>query len=285
MTIGEALREEREQLKCTQKQMVEGTDISVSHYSKIENNLQDIKAKDLFSLLNARKIDVNSFKEKIINQKNEDLSQLADQLTKAFYKPDVELAKQVKEKIDNFSNAEELQIRAELVVAVLTHHLEKTRQELSSKLVDYFERDTTWMDDPDMLRIIGNSTRVIDFNLLATLMDKLLIKYDDIDKFSLDTQKRIGNIFINYLHVLYDYHAERMAQKYIKFLRGLPGILELILDKLMGDYYDAVFSKNKDELARVLRVLKRVVPKIVEGLPKKIVSIWKTNSRFGKGSI
>lgn len=47
------------------------------------------------------------------------------------------------------------------------------------------------MDDPDMLRIIGNSTRVIDFNFLATLMNKLLVKYQKIDQYPLDTQKRI----------------------------------------------------------------------------------------------
>lgn len=249
--------------------MVEGTSISVSHYSKIENDIQDIKAKDLFELLDARKIDVNNFRKKIIDKKRNSLNELADQLTKAFYKPDIKLAKAVKEQLADFSDAEELQIRAELVVAVLTNNLKETKQELSAKLINYFERDATWMDDPDMLRIIGNSTRVIDFNFLATLMNKLLVKYQKIDQYPLDTQKRIGNIFVNYLHGLYDYRAKRMARKYINFLQNLPGIPELTLDKLMGDYYDAVFFKNEKELAQTLSVLKRVVPKIVSGLPEK----------------
>ena len=269
MTIGDALRKERENLDLTQKEMVEGTSISVSHYFKIENDIQDIKAKDLFELLDARKIDVNNFRKKIIDKKRNSLNELADQLTKAFYKPDIKLAKAVKEQLADFSDAEELQIRAELVVAVLTNNLKETKQELSAKLINYFERDATWMDDPDMLRIIGNSTRVIDFNFLATLMNKLLVKYQKIDQYPLDTQKRIGNIFVNYLHVLYDYRAKRMARKYINFSQNLPGIPELTLDKLMGDYYDAVFFKNEKELAQTLSVLKRVVPKIVSGLPEK----------------
>lgn len=224
--------------------MVEGTSISVSHYSKIENDIQDIKAKDLFELLDARKIDVNNFRKKIIDKKRNSLNELADQLTKAFYKPDIKLAKAVKEQLADFSDAEELQIRAELVVAVLTNNLKETKQELSAKLINYFERD-------------------------ATLMNKLLVKYQKIDQYPLDTQKRIGNIFVNYLHVLYDYRAKRMARKYINFLQNLPGIPELTLDKLMGDYYDAVFFKNEKELAQTLSVLKRVVPKIVSGLPEK----------------
>lgn len=64
------------------------------------------------------------------------------------------MAKAVKEQLADFSDAEELQIRAELVVAVLTNNLKETKQELSAKLINYFERDATWMDDPDMLRII-----------------------------------------------------------------------------------------------------------------------------------
>ena len=86
------------------------------------------------------------------------------------------------------------------------------------------------------------------------------MKYQKIDQYPLDTQKRIGNIFVNYLHVLYDYRAKRMARKYINFLQNLPGIPELTLDKLMGDYYDAVFFKNEKELAQTFKRIKTSCP-------------------------
>lgn len=269
MTIGEALRAERNNLHYKQKQMVANTSISVSHYSKIENGMQEIKAKDLFELLDARQIDIVNFKNKLTNVKKENITKLADQLTKAFYKPDIVLAKKVRNQIDMFSNEEELQIRAELVVAVLTNDLQKSKKKLSSKLVHYFESNQNWVSNQDMLRIIGNSTRVIDFNLLATLMDKLFIKYKNINQYPLDVQKRVSNIFINYLHVLYDYQAKIVAQKYIIFLKELPGIPELIFGKLIGNYYDAVFSEDKNEIKKVTSILNELIPKVLNGLPEK----------------
>ena len=45
-----------------------------------------------------------------------------------------------------------------------------------------------------------------------------------------------------------------MARKYINFLQNLPGIPELTLDKLMGDYYDAVFSRMKRNWHKLKRI-------------------------------
>ncbi|GAA2861564.1 helix-turn-helix domain-containing protein [Lactobacillus intestinalis] len=269
MTIGEALRKERENLHYTQTQMIENTSISLSHYSKIENDTQDIKAKDLFQLLTARKIDINEFSKEVMDNMEKSLENLSDELIKAFYRRDIKLAEQIKMSIDKFSNADELQIRSELVVAVLTNTINYTKKKLSNRLTRYFQKNNNWLTDADMLRIVGNSTRIIDFNLLAVLMDKLLEKYKKIETFPLDTQKRIGNIFINYLHVLYDYGAVRTAQKYVIFLEHLPEIPELVFCKLIGYYYDALFSGDDKRLKEISSVLKILTPKILSGLPKK----------------
>ncbi len=269
MTIGEALKEERVKvLHYTQRQMIKGTSISISHYSKIENNIQEIKAVDLFNLLNERNIDFVSFKKRLEdNSEKSNFASLADELTFAFYKPDLNKAKQVKKEIDKLNDAEELKIRAELVVAVLSNNLDNEKGKLSEHLVTYFSNNNQWTENADMLRIIGNSTRIIDFNTLNTLMDKIFNHYIDVDSFSLETQKRIGNIFANYLHVLYDYKASMMAKKYVSFLKNLPEIPELVLDKLMGYYYEATFNHDAKELNEILKELNRVVPKVVKCLP------------------
>ena len=49
-TIGSLLKAERLKLRLTQKQMAAGV-ISTSFYSKVENDINDINAKDLISIL------------------------------------------------------------------------------------------------------------------------------------------------------------------------------------------------------------------------------------------
>ena len=141
MTIGEALRKERENLHYTQTQMIENISISLSHYSKIENDTQDIKAKDLFQLLTARKIDINEFSKEVMDNMEKSLENLSDELIKAFYRRDIKLAEQIKMSIDKFSNADELQIRSELVVAVLTNTINYTKKKLSNRLTRYFQKN------------------------------------------------------------------------------------------------------------------------------------------------
>ena len=59
-TIGSLLKAERLKLRLTQKQMAAGV-ISTSFYSKVENDINDINAKDLISILELNKVSVPKF--------------------------------------------------------------------------------------------------------------------------------------------------------------------------------------------------------------------------------
>lgn len=56
MTIGEALKRERESLGLTQEEMTKNI-IQKSHYSKIERNIEGISADSLFKILFAHHIE------------------------------------------------------------------------------------------------------------------------------------------------------------------------------------------------------------------------------------
>lgn len=269
MTIGEALKEIRMSLHYTQRQMVEGTNISVSHYSKIESGTQEIKAIDLFKLLDKRRIDISTFKLKINKSKQNDLDVLSDELSKAFYKPDIEKLKKIKAKIDTYNDAEELQIRAEIAVAGLTNQINGIREKLSNRIIKYLVANRQWTQDPNMLRLIGNSIWIINVDSLNLIMMELFYAYQNIENKSLETQKRIASIYVNYFHVLYKYHEYELADKYIKMLKKLPPVPELTLFKIMTLYYEALFNGDKRKAKEIIDPLRYVVPKIVKYLPIK----------------
>ena len=64
MTIGEALKQERNKLSLTQSAMAADI-ISPSFYSKVENNLHEINVNDLLAILNVHSIDISAFFRKI----------------------------------------------------------------------------------------------------------------------------------------------------------------------------------------------------------------------------
>lgn len=269
MTIGEALKELRQSMHYTQAQMVEGTYLSVSHYSKIENGYQEIKAIDLFDLLDKRQIDVNRFKAKISGDRQDDMAILSDKLVKAFYKPDIEELKKIKNEIDKYHDAEELQIRAEIAVAGLTNQIDGVKAQLNERIMKFLLSDRHWSHDQKMLSLIGNSIWVININSLNLIMTKILNEYKDIKKYSLDVQKRIASIYINYLHVLFNYKKHDLAKKYINELLKLSSVPELTLFKMLTLYYQALFADDEVRAKEIISPLKCVVPKIIKYLPVK----------------
>lgn len=59
MDIGTALRHLRDDLGLTQKQMIQGTKITVSHYSKLEKGQNRIFIENLVEILKQRNISLS----------------------------------------------------------------------------------------------------------------------------------------------------------------------------------------------------------------------------------
>lgn len=85
-TIGSLLKAERLKLRLTQKQMAAGV-ISTSFYSKVENDINDINAKDLISILELNKISVPKFMSQVSIQqkKSESMASIEQRLYSAFF--------------------------------------------------------------------------------------------------------------------------------------------------------------------------------------------------------
>lgn len=268
MNVGQALRNIRQSLNYTQKQMVAGTSITVSHYSKIENSKEKLQVCDLFEILNARRIDIRCFKEIYdSNNKENDILFWEEELTKAFYSSDIDRAKKAQKYINKFNEADELKIRAKLVVASLEGNLLKKQDALSEDVLTFLGDNENWTENQDILKMIGNSMRVIKFETLKALMDQLFRRYKNLYDYPLDIQKRIGSIYVNYLHILYDEKQKELSCVYLQELDKLPDIPELAVWKLMKEYYYALLENNADEAKEILKIIKRITFKIGKGLP------------------
>lgn len=68
--IGKAMRALRVNLGLTQKQMVKGTKISITHYSKMEKGQNRIFVDDLIEILKARHISLSDFFSRYVDKSN-----------------------------------------------------------------------------------------------------------------------------------------------------------------------------------------------------------------------
>lgn len=74
MKINEAIRALRIELGLTQKEMIEKTNITLTHYSKMEKGQNRIFVEDLIKILEKRHVSVSYFFEKYFKDKEKKLA-------------------------------------------------------------------------------------------------------------------------------------------------------------------------------------------------------------------
>lgn len=149
------------------------------------------------------------------------------------------------------------------------HKIEEIKPQINKRIIKLLLTDKYWTRDQDMLRLIGNSIWIINTDSLNLIMNEILNEYSNIEEYSLNVQKRVASIYINYLHALYKYQNENIASKYLKWLTKLSAVPELTLFKMLTLYYEALFAKNNQKAKEIIKPLKMIVPKIIRYLPVK----------------
>lgn len=121
MDIGTALRHLRDDLGLTQKQMIQRTKITVSHYSKLEKGQNRIFIENLVEILKQRNISLSYFVDHYLNDENSEKEvNYSEILNIAFYEKDKIAAKEIKRQIfSDKSSSNELRDRATLIVDMI----------------------------------------------------------------------------------------------------------------------------------------------------------------------
>lgn len=248
VSIGDLLKDERISLNLSQKQMA-GNVISLAQYSRIERNEQQIKVDDLIKILLKHNINVESFFKKVLYvYKNTDASKekilLSQEIDHAFFKNDIHEAQKAKDQLAKFHNADDLYLKATIVLALLKGNMSELDENTKKKIRNYFLKTDNWTEDRFTLWLFSSSMNLFEFETLNLFMDDLLNKYHAIEKFPLEIQTQVSIACCSYLGICYKHKNKKLAERPLELLKNLPPLPELFMFRMANMYYTAKFNND-----------------------------------------
>lgn len=272
INIGHFLHKERINLNLTQTDFVANT-LSVSQYSRIENGEQDIKSEDLFNILWNNNININDFFTKISenNVSKYELRQvILEELAQAFYSKDIEKAREVEKQISKLDNNTALQLRATLIISILENKITSLSPQFKQDLSDELNKSDNWAHDKVFLQLFGSSMLIFSMERLNIYMKKLISVYQrNISEQSFIVQRRIAGICINYLNKCYQEKNYIYVNDTLQLLSSLSENPDLLMYKLLGLYFESLFTSNEQKQEEILHLLRQTGYKeFIQNLPK-----------------
>ena len=231
-TIGSLLKAERLKLRLTQKQMAAGV-ISTSFYSKVENDINDINAKDLISILELNKISVPKFMSQVSIQqkKSESMASIEQRLYSAFFSNDLKTVQKINDGLSQNPMVQDRQhnteILGKIIQAILTDSLKDLDETTKTSSRDILFSQDNW--NARTLALFANTIDLYEF-------DELCYRKNEIS----------------------------MMNRPLSYLNHLPLTPVFFFYRLLGKYYEALTSKSKEasknaeinEIRSVLKLMK-----------------------------
>lgn len=248
MRIGDALKAERERLNLTQKEMIAGTELSASNYSRIENAERKIDADDLYDLLAARHISPILFMKRYWGLQNDVVEMLRQKIVENFTSHDLDGAKETKAKIMALEDNQNLKYRAILIVAVLEKKVYEIDKSLKQEITDTLFNDDNWLDNISNLQLFADSMLIFEFHDLAIVMHTFLTRLKDLNEYDTDHQELISGICINYLENCYQNNSVEWAHESLQVVENMPVKPIMYFYKTLATYYFYLLTDQKDKV-------------------------------------
>lgn len=270
--IGKILKEERLKLKLTQSEFIQGV-LSVSQYSRIESCEQDIKASDLIKILTNNQIDLANFFDNIQSQiNNGELSNsyIFSQIVSGYYERDLPKLVKLQDEIKDKRIDKTLKLRLKIAIAILNNDVNQISAGTKKELLTELNKSDDWTEDKNFLQLFGNSMAIFSMENLNIYMRKILRTYvSTIDKRSVEMQKRIAGVCINYLTKSHMEKDTQMVAETLKLLSNLSENPELLMYKMLGLYYKDLFTGNREGLNKILSLLREAgYTDFIKNLPR-----------------
>lgn len=258
MKIGDALKAERERLKLTQKEMIAGTKLSLSNYSRIENNERKIDADDLYGLLSVHQISPISFMKRYWGLQNDVAEMLKEKIIENFTSHDLIGAKKTKAKIMALEDNQNLKYRAILIVAGIEKKVDQLDEKLKHNILNELFSGDDWQDNENNLRLFVDSMLLFEFHDLATVMHTFLTRLGPLEKYDTDKQELIAGICINYLENCYQNNSREWAKETLNIVLNMPVKPIMYFYKTLATYYFYLLTDQKDKVLQLRKVMEEV---------------------------
>lgn len=270
LNIGHILYRERKKRQLTQREFV-GEIVSVSQYSRVESGEQDLRASTFLKLLQYQHININNF---LNSESDTDTNSLEDkqlnELAIAFYNHDIDKVNKIKNKANNGYKNNVLLLDATLMESILENKLDQLDSDIKEKFSQRLSDADDWTTNKLFLQLFGSSMMIFNIERLNVYMSKILKVYiRKIDQCSFEIQRRIGAICVNYLGRIYQDKDTRLLNQTLKLLNKISPTPDLLMYRLLGKYFEALFNKNQMKVDSILDTLKLAgYEKFVVNLPK-----------------
>lgn len=258
MTIGEALKEEQKVLGLTSEEMAAGV-VSKSTYSKVVNGKSRLSSEYLFKILIAHNIDINEFFEKIKNTyipKNKlRENELSAEMGIAFNNHDISKAKSCLKKIQQLSTNKYLEWRAQIAVAMLTNTVDKLSDDFKDRIINEFNKQENWIKNGEALKLFSNVMIILPFEEVEMEMKLFFLKISKCLDLSENMKERYAILCCNYLVWRYKFFSVESKTNNIRntlnYLNNLPNMTKFETYKVIGNYFEKVFSGKLTQAKKI----------------------------------
>ena len=254
--IGKFLYQERKKRHLTQKKFLGGI-VSVSQYSRVESGEQDLRTSEFFKIVQLNHINITD----LLNPKDQrDSKELEDkklnELAVAFYERDLNKIKQIKEESKKNDGLTTLLLDATLMEKILENNLDDLDPKIIEKFSKKLDEAEDWTTDKVFLQLFGSSMMIFNMDRLNMYMKKIVKRYGNtINQYSFERQRRIGSICINYLGRSYKDNDRTQLSQVLLILYNMSAIPDLLMYKLLGQYFEALFTNDREKADELLKVL------------------------------
>lgn len=266
--IGKYLKLERRNKNLTQAEFLQGV-LSVSQYSRIENEEQDIKMGDFIRIMYLNKINFNNFFEYYLKEKelvdfnNDD--KILEKLAQFFYSRDLKKIKAIQTTV----NSRTLTLKIKLMIAILEGDIQNLDKNVIDGFSEELNKSDDWTDNKEFLQLFSSSMQIFSIERLNVYMSDVLSKYrESISKESYEIQRRIASVCINYLGCMYK-EKEVLFYETISLLNNLSENPDLLMYKMLKVYFISLRENNHVKAQEILKILEESgYSNFIQNLPR-----------------